>query len=351
MDLAPRLLRWYRRAKRDLPWRRTRDPYRILVSEVMLQQTQVDRVVPFYERFLERFPTLESLADASLDDVLRAWSGLGYYTRARNLHAASRAIGEQLSGRFPDSFEALLALPGVGPYTAGAVVSIAFGQPVPALDVNARRVLARVFHLPDEPPDRVRKHIERIATPARSAGDYNQALMELGSLVCTPRAPSCQACCLVQMCVFHARGDVFHAPGEPLAPPKTRRIRARKARAACAVVHRRGRILLAQRAPMGVWGGLWELPNCEYAARENPQEVLRALLRDDFNLQVEVGPEITSLTHGIMHRRIALTAYSCTVTRGRTKARRHPRTRWVAPEDVADYALPAPHRRVAERLL
>jgi A/G-specific adenine glycosylase len=343
MDLRRPLLAWFRRAKRDLPWRRTRDPYRILVSEVMLQQTQVDRVIPFYERFLDRFPTLESLAEASLDDVLRAWSGLGYYSRARHLHAAARAIVEQHSGRFPDSFEALLALPGVGPYTAGAVASIAFGLPFPAVDANARRVLSRVFHLPDEPPNHIRARIERIATPARSPGDYNQALMELGSLICTPRAPSCDTCCIAKVCRLHALGD-------PVATPKPPRLRSPKARSACAVVHRRGRVLIAQRAPTGLWGGLWEFPHCEYTAREGPRNALRALLREAFCLQVEVGPEITSFTHGSMCRRIALTAYSCLVTRGRTKARRHPRTRWVAPEDLLDYPLPSPHRRVAELL-
>lgn len=343
--LAPRLLRWFRRAKRDLPWRRTRDPYHIWVSEIMLQQTQVDRVVPFYERFIRAFPTPEALAAAPLDDVLRLWSGLGYYSRGRNLHAASCAVVSQHAGRLPDTYPGLLGLPGVGEYTAGAVASIAFGLRHPAIDANARRLLGRVFRLDTTRPHD-RKEIDplgALAVPARRPGDYNQALMELGSLVCTARSPDCHACCLRDICLTHALG-----PPKREKPP--RRPKARTARAALALVRRRGRYLIAQRPLTGVWPGLWEFPNCEPGAGEDPETALRTLLLSDFGLDITVGPELTSLTHGIMSRRIHLTAYTCTATRGRTKARRHPAIRWVAPKDLADHALPAPHRRVASVL-
>ena len=343
--LSPRLLRWFGRAKRDLPWRRTRDPYHIWVAEVMLQQTQVDRVIPFYERFINAFRTPQALAAAPLDDVLRLWSGLGYYSRARNLHAAARAIVSQHAGRLPDTSPNLLALPGVGEYTAGAVASIAFGLRHPALDANARRLLARVFRL-DPASTADRKEIDRLgalAVPARRPGDYNQALMELGSLVCTPRSPDCPNCCLRNICLTHIIGT-------PKRKTTSRRPKTRTTRAALALVRRRGRYLIAQRPPTGVWAGLWEFPNCEVGAGEDPEAALRALLLTDFGLDTIVGPELTSLTHGIMSRRIHLTAYTCTAPRGRTKARRHPRTRWVAPKDLADHALPAPHRRVASVL-
>ena len=343
--LAPLLLPWFRRAKRDLPWRLTRDPYRIWVSEVMLQQTQVDRVIPFYERFIRAFPTVDALAAAPLHDVLRLWSGLGYYSRARNLHAASRAIVERNAGRLPDTYPDLLALPGVGEYTAGAVASIAFALHHPAIDANARRLLARVFRLDPADPQG-RKKIGRLgalAVPARRPGDYNQALMELGSLVCTPRSPDCPACCLRDICLTHALG-----PAKRQAPP--RRPKTQTTRAALALVRRRGRYLIAQRPLTGIWAGLWEFPNCELGAGEDPETALRTLLLSDFGLDATIGSELTSLTHGIMSRRIHLTAYTCIAPRGRTNARRHPATRWVAPEDLADYALPAPHRRVADQL-
>ena len=343
--LAPRLLRWFRRAKRDLPWRRTRDPYHIWVAEVMLQQTQVDRVIPFYERFLQAFPTAEALAAASLDDVLRLWSGLGYYSRARNLHAASRAVVSRHDGHLPATYSNLLKLPGIGDYTAGAIASIAFGLRHPAIDANARRLLARVFRL-DAALPHDRKEIDRLgalAVPARRPGDYNQALMELGSLVCTPRSPDCHACCLRNICLTRARGPRNSSTAARC--PKTR-----TSRAALALVRRRGRLLLAQRPLTGVWAGLWEFPNCELGAGEDAETALRTLLLSDFGLDIVVGPPLATITHGLMSRRIHLTAYSCTVTRGRPKARRHPAIRWVAPKDLADYALPAPHRRLAALL-
>ncbi len=343
-NLSPRLLRWFRRAKRDLPWRRTGDPYRVWVAEIMLQQTQVDRVIPFYERFLEAFPGPRALAAAPLDDVLRLWSGLGYYSRARNLHAASRIIVESEAGRFPDSWDGLLRLPGIGAYTAGAVLSIAFGQRYPAIDANARRVLSRVFRQRHESPARARRRIERLGTaavPARRPGDYNQALMELGSLICTPRIPRCDTCCLADICRARRLGLAKTAP-------RPRRRGAQTARAALALVRRRARLLLAQRPAEGVWGELWEFPNCELGAGEDPETALHALLLSDFGLEVVVGPQLTSLTHGLMSRRVHLAAYTCTAPRGRTKARRHPRTRWVAPRELSLYPLPAPHRRVGD---
>jgi A/G-specific adenine glycosylase len=345
--LAPLLLRWFRRAKRDLPWRRTGDPYHIWVAEVMLQQTQVDRVISFYERFIHAFPTMDALAAAPLDAVLRLWAGLGYYSRARSLHAACRSLVERGAGRFPTSYDQALALPGVGAYTAGAILSIAFGQRHPALDANARRVLSRVFHRRGDSPAEARKRMNAFgaaAVPADRPGDYNQALMELGSLVCLPRRPRCDACCLADIC----RARALDATN---ASPTTRRPRVQTARAACAIVRRRGRYLIAQRPLTGVWAGLWEFPNCEPGAGEDPRAALRTLLLSDFGLEVTVGPELATLTHGIMSRRIHLTAYACTVTRGSTKARRHLRTRWVTPSQLAQYALPAPHSRAGRMFL
>ncbi len=209
-DLARPLLAWFDRHKRDLPWRRTSDPYRIWVSEIMLQQTQVDRVIGYYERFIEAFPTVEALANAPLDDVLRLWEGLGYYSRARNLHAAAQTVVREHGGAFPRSYEALRALPGIGEYTAGAVLSIACGVPTPAVDANAIRVLARLFAIEgDASKGQVRRRITELALqvlPADRPGDFNQALMELGALICIPGRPGCLICPLTDACEARARG-------------------------------------------------------------------------------------------------------------------------------------------------
>jgi len=346
-DLAPRLLPWFDRARRDLPWRRTRNPYHIWVAEIMLQQTQVERVIPYYRRFLRALPTPGALAAAPLDDVLRLWAGLGYYSRARSLHAAAKVILASHRGRFPAEYSRAVGLPGVGVYTAGAILSIAFGQRFPAIDANARRVLRRVFcnRRDGSPPSRRRlEALGAAAVPKERPGDYNQALMELGALVCLPRQPLCAKCCLADICQAKKVGAQAKAP-------VTRRARTATGRAVVGVVERRGRILMAQRGLDGVWGGLWEFPNVEACQRGNPQRALRQLLTTDFGINVTVGEPIARLTYGIMNRRIGLTAYACTVVSGRTTLRRHTRARWAPPRDLALYALPAPHRRLADLLL
>jgi A/G-specific adenine glycosylase len=345
--LSPRLLAWFRRAKRDLPWRRTHDPYHIWVAEIMLQQTQVDRVIPFYERFLEAFPTMKALAAAPLDDVLRLWAGLGYYSRARSLRAACRSLVERGAGRFPTSYDQAIALPGVGAYTAGAILSIAFGRRHPALDANARRVLARVFLRRGDSPAEARKRVNVLgaaAVPADRPGDYNQALMELGSLVCLPRRPRCDACCLADIC----RARRLGIPG---AAATSARPKVRKGRAALALVLRRGRVLIAQRPTDGVWGGLWEFPNADLRSGVSPAPALERLLLSDFAIEASIGPKLGALTYGIMSRRVHLTVYAAERAAGRTKARRHLRTRWVTPSQLAQYALPAPHSRAARMFL
>ncbi|MFW5868776.1 MAG: A/G-specific adenine glycosylase, partial [Armatimonadota bacterium] len=217
------LLAWFDAHRRDLPWRRTSDPYRIWVSEIMLQQTQVDRVIDYYERFLVAFPTVEALAEAPIDDVLRLWEGLGYYSRARNLHAAARVIVQEHGGEFPRSPEAIRALPGIGEYTAGAVQSIAFGVPVPAVDANVIRVLARLFAVEgDVSAGEERRRIADLAAevvPDDRPGDFNQALMELGALLCIPGRPGCLICPLSEVCRAKLRGLQATIP-----PPKSRAV-------------------------------------------------------------------------------------------------------------------------------
>ncbi len=253
------LLAWYAACRRDLPWRRTRNPWAIWVSEIMLQQTRVDTVVPYFERFMARFPTPLALAEAPEDQVLAAWSGLGYYRRARMLHAGARVVAA--SEEMPTTRDALLALPGIGRYTAGAIASIAFEEPVGLVDGNVARVLARIFAIDDDVRRSGMKRAEQLAeelVPAESPGDWNQALMELGATICTPRSPDCDRCPVAASCRARAEGRVSELPvlGEKVKP-KPQRVQALVART------KDGRILLARRKSAGLFGGLWEPPSID----------------------------------------------------------------------------------------
>ncbi len=347
MDMTRRLLGWFDREKRDLPWRRTRDPYKIWVSEIMLQQTQVERVIGYYERFMAVFPDVRSLAAASIDAVLQQWQGLGYYSRARNLHMAAQEIVRLYDGEFPRDFEDVRALPGVGTYTAGAIMSIAFGEPVPAIDVNALRVLARVHHVEgDLRKGDSRKRISQLAAIAldqRRPGDFNQALMELGAKVCTARRPQCEECCLRGACLAHKRGDEESIPSqEPIARRHVERV--------AGVVRRDGRMLIVQRPPEGVWGGLWEFPNVEVRAGEMPVARLLGMFEREFGMSVSVGAQVTQFRYGIMNRVVELSVLACELVNGEPLPLVHMEARWVRAGDLLKYAMPTPHRRLAERL-
>lgn len=347
-QLARPLLRWFDTIKRDLPWRGGRDPYAIWVSEIMLQQTQVVTVVPYYERFLTAFPTVAALAASPLDEVLRLWEGLGYYSRARHLHHAAQLIVAQQGGQFPRTLPEALALPGVGRYTAGAILSIAYGLRLPALDGNALRVLSRVLWLPGggrrgEEKRRVEDYGAAAVSPTRP-GDYNQALMELGALVCLPKTPQCPHCPLRRCCLARRRG-------EPEAIPHTVRTPLQKATVVAALVRRRGRVLLAQRPPEGVWAGLWELPNESLEADAEARATLLAYLEAAFGIEAEVGEALTTLTHGLMNRRITLTVYEAKAARETIQPQAHVQARWFTAEELAGLALPAPHRKALRRLL
>jgi len=266
-SFTARLLRWYGAHHRDLPWRRTRDPYRIWVSEIMLQQTRAEAVIPYYERFLERFPTVAALAAASEEEVLASWSGLGYYSRARNLHKAAR----RMDGVFPSGYQAIRELPGVGDYTAAAIASIAFGLAYAVLDGNVMRVIARLTNdAADIGAGRTRARFREFAQhrldglDGRQAGAFNQAMMELGATVCLPRAPRCAICPLAALCEARREGR------QSQLPVKLRKTEPVKIEMAVAVVERRGRLLLWQRtADSRRLAGFWELPSPEQLPESN----------------------------------------------------------------------------------
>ncbi|MCR8643095.1 A/G-specific adenine glycosylase [Paenibacillus sp. N1-5-1-14] len=265
------LLDWYREHKRDLPWRRSRDPYYIWVSEVMLQQTRVDTVIPYWHRFLDKFPTVQALADAPEEEVLKAWEGLGYYSRARNLQLAVREVHERYGGIVPDEKEAISSLKGVGPYTSGAVLSIAYNKPEPAVDGNVMRVLSRYFNLDDDiAKPRTRVMMEKLAQeliPEGAAGDFNQGLMELGATVCTPKSPSCLTCPVMEHCAGRIAGK------EDQLPVKTKAKPPRPERRLMLLIEgtgeHAGKVLIRQRPQEGLLARMWELPHMELEANSD----------------------------------------------------------------------------------
>jgi A/G-specific adenine glycosylase len=328
LGLARPLLAWYDRAQRDLPWRREPSPYKTLVSEFMLQQTVVATVEPYFHRFLARFPDIEALAAASEDEVTAAWSGLGYYARARNLHKAARAVVQRHGGRLPADEEALRALPGIGPYTAAAVAAIGFGARTFALDGNGARVTARLWG--------VRDSIDRPATretlrarglgevPAARAGDFNQAVMELGATLCTPRAPMCEGCPLARKCRAHATGAATRLP---VRTPKRGKTLVRVA--CCACVDGAGRVLLVRRQS-GLLAGTWALPTVELEGDDAADHAARVAIRA---AGVTAGRLIPrgAVRHVFTHRDVTAEVFRATGAARRAREGQATR-RWLAPD-------------------
>lgn len=322
------LLRWYDANRRDLPWRRTRDPYAIWLSETMLQQTRVETAIPYYERFLERFPDVEALASADLEDVLEEWSGLGYYTRARHLHQAARVIADERGGNLPCDVEGLRSLPGVGRYTAGAVASIAFDRPAPVVDGNVARVLARVLAIRDDVGSarvtaRLWEEAARLAR-GRRPGDLNQALMELGARVCSPRNPDCEVCPLLGQCGARAVDETDSIPSKRSRAPVPR------VNAAAVLIRRRDRFLAVRRPPGGLLGGLWELPGVELAAKERPRTGIRRAMQRRLGLVASDLEKAGVVEHLFSHRRLRLHVYRCGEPEGRLRLDGFTSHRWVS---------------------
>jgi A/G-specific adenine glycosylase len=342
-QLRRRLLQWYRRNRRDLPWRQTDDPYAIWISETMLQQTRVDTAIPYYERFLTRFPTASALAEAPSEDVMEHWAGLGYYRRARNLQAAARIVVAEHGGRVPDDVDTLLSLPGVGRYTAGAVASIAFDRPAPIVDGNVARVLARVLDLHEDVRGTAAQRTlwETAEALARgpSPGDLNQGLMELGALVCTPKEPACDTCPIAADCRAHAAG---HAESLPIKSP------ARKPthfEASCAWLVRRGRVLVVRRPPDALLGGLFELPGGDLEPREAPEQGLARQLRERIGLEPKEIRPLGELKHVFSHRVLRLHVHTAELPEGRVRRRYFDRHRWVGGNALEGLALSALARK------
>lgn len=356
-----RLLRWYDRARRDLPWRAVGadgrpDPYHVLVSEAMLQQTQVATVIPYFNRFIARFATLADLARADEQEVLRLWQGLGYYSRARNLQKAARRVVDELGGQLPSDVDRLLDLPGVGRYTAGAVASIAFGKRAPILDGNVIRVLCRIEKVTTDPRDRetqalLWRRAEEIlpGTRHKRLGDFNSALMELGALVCTPRSPQCLLCPVREHCEAFAAGVQEHIPPVRKAketPLLNRRVFCiRRVAIASNGTGPTTRWLIEQRPATGRWAGMWQFVTVDAAAggtRAKPDLT-------PLPITVDAARRVGEVTHGLTHRRYHFEVYLCDAKADGLLPPDRPRA-WVTLEELEKYPLPLPHLKVAKML-
>jgi A/G-specific adenine glycosylase len=347
-QIRNRLLQWYGKNRRPLPWRRTDDPYRIWVSEVMLQQTRVGTVIPYYRRFLERFPDIHALAAADLQDVLKQWEGLGYYGRARNLHRAATMVCREHDGIVPRDETAFRSLPGVGDYIAAAVLSIAFQAPRPVVDGNVKRVLSRIFLLDHPVNDSgayavFREYSARLMDPD-APGASNQALMELGATVCTPRSPACAECPIQPFCEARQglRTDQY--------PRRIRKKPVPEYDIAVGVVFKGDRVLITRRKPEGLLGGLWEFPGGKLREGETPEEACVREIREEANLVVEISRFLTTVRHAYTHFRVRLHVYCCRWSEGRVRLNGPVDYRWIRLSEMGDYPFPTANHKFMARL-
>jgi len=342
------LFRWFAANARDLPWRRTADPYAVWISEIMLQQTRVQAVVPYYERFLQRLPTVERLARAPLDTVLKLWEGLGYYSRARNLHAAAQEIVGRFGGHLPQTKEELLTLPGIGRYTAGAIASIAFGRREPLVDGNVTRVLCRIYRIRGNPKDRkVQKTIWSVADellPLHKVGQFNQALMELGAEICAPRHPRCNACPVNHVCEARLHNE------QGRLPTRVAKKRLPSYIVAVGVIYTDGRILIDKRKPEGLLGGLWEFPGGKKRPGESLEAALRREVREELAINVRVERPLAVVDHTYSHFRVRIHAFECTYISGEPRCITCADFKWVRPRDLGRYAFPAANNKIIQIL-
>jgi len=342
--IQTRLLRWFEKNGRNLLWRRTSDPYAIWVSEIMLQQTQVGTVTSYYQRFLKSFPTVHHLAKANLSKVLKVWEGLGYYSRGRNLHRASKIVLNHFHGKIPSNLRDLLSLPGIGRSTAGAILSFAYDKEAAILDGNAKRVLSRVFAVSGNPvggkTEGLLWGISEFLIPKGRSNPFNQALMDLGSMLCTPKDPQCPHCPLRNLC----RG---YLSGKPESyPPRTIKKTIPHITAISAVIQRDGKVLLNRRPPKGLLGGLWEFPNWKIKTKKNLKRQLRENVKEGFELKVKVKSLLGTFQQTYSHFKLTLHFYQCQSS----NPNKNKNGKWILIKNLDQLAMPRIHRRIAEMI-
>lgn len=349
-EIASALLDWFSRHKRDLPWRRTYAPYHVWISEIMLQQTQMERGVEYFKRWIERFPDVHSLADAGEDEILKLWEGLGYYSRARNLHKAAQIVRDRHHGRLPAAPEELQALPGIGPYTARAIASIAFEADVCVIDANVERVMSRLFNIEGPVKSRqtqqeIGRHCARLL-PKGNARAFNQALMEFGSLLCSPKKPSCTVCPVAASCQARAEGVQEERPttAKPLSPIYLTM--------ATGVLVHDGRVLTQKRMADDIWANLWEFPGGIVEEGETPQQAVIREYLEETGLAVNHPTPIASFKHSYTRYRVTLHAFTVTLISDPSDmvlsaAQEH---RWARWSEITALAFPAGHRKLVRHL-
>lgn len=345
--LQQALLRWYQHHGRDLPWRHSRDAYAIWVSEIMLQQTQVQTVIPYYQRWLDQLPTISSLAAADHDQVLKQWQGLGYYARARNLHRAARILETDYGGRFPDQFEQVIALPGVGRTTAGGILSAAFNQPWAILDGNVKRVLARLLAL-DRPPKQAESYLwqwsERLL-PQEQSRDFNQALMDLGATCCTPRHPLCHDCPWQPHCRAHAENKHHQLPVKMKAHPIPHKFIG-----VAVIWNEAGQLLIDRRPADGLLGGLWEFPGGKIEPGETVRDCIIREVAEELGISVDVGEHLIDIDHAYSHFKVTLQVYHCRHRHGEPQPLGCDLVRWVRLDELDQYAFPKANEQIIAAL-
>lgn len=343
------LLTWFKKYQRDLPWRGIDDPYQIWVSEVMLQQTQVKKVVAYYERFIERFPNVQQLAAASLQDVLKVWEGLGYYARARNLHKAAQFIMEELNGEIPKDYATFRKLPGVGDYSAAAVHSIAFNAPYAAVDGNIKRVLARLY-LINAPTNEASsaKHFQQKTDDLLDQdepGLFNQAMMELGATVCRPQSPTCLVCPVNQFC------EAFHDARQDEFPRRIKTAKVPEHHIAAGVIYKESEVLIVQRPLDGLLGGLWEFPNGQIGENEAAENACIRHITEVVNLSVTNVKYLTRVRHAFTHFKIIVDVFQCEYLSGEVTLSGPIDAKWVKLDALQDYPLPRATHKFLDKLI
>ena len=345
-EFVRRLLAWYAIHHRKLPWRRTVDPYRIWVSEVMLQQTTVEAVIPYYRRWLRQFPSIRALAKAPLPRVLKSWQGLGYYQRARNLREAARRVIRDHGARFPRAHKDVARLPGIGPYTAAAVLSLAFGQALPVVEANVRRVMMRLLLIRGrasaELDKRLQPQLQKIM-PTNKPGLFNQALMELGALICRPSSPRCLACPVKTHCQAYKHGQQ-----EVIPLPLKREVH--RLTAAVAVIRRNGRVLIQKRLNKGLLAGLWEFPGGKVERGETPAQALRREIQEELGIVLKNVVFLARVKHAYTKYLVDLHAFLAEPDKMPRLKVNSRRVRWVSPTELQRYAFPSGSARIVDEL-
>jgi len=334
------LLNWYKKNKRTLPWRGHPDAYAVWVSEIMLQQTRVETVIPYFEKWMRLFPSVAALAKASEHDVLNLWEGLGYYSRARNLHKAAQVVMNEYGGKLPNKPEELIKLPGIGHYTVGAIASIAFGMDEPALDGNLKRVYARLFDISESVDstqgEKILWDIARRNLPKNKAGDFNQALMDLGATICLPKNPRCLICPLMDVCEARINGT------QELRPVKKPKKVVPHYLHAAGVIVRRGKVLLTQRPSKGLLGGMWEFPNGRVDG--NPEEELAKAIKSEYSFKIQTKEALGIVQHAYTHFKVTVHVFRCELLSMPDKQD----YQWVLLEKLDDFPMGKVDRQIAE---